>query len=90
LAGRVSLAACLLETFAHPFIPGSALMLYGARNGGVVAFELVRREEPRLVLRARTPGGHPVVGLGVHKVGRVVGGWAGSNGIAAARLQLDA
>jgi hypothetical protein len=63
----VSLAACLLETHAHPFIQGASLLLYGTQNGGIMAFEMVGAEEPRLLLRARTPGGRPVLGLGVHR-----------------------
>lgn len=64
----MSLAACLLEAHPHPFIKGACLLLYATQNGGVMAFEVVGREEPRLVLRARAPGGRGVVGLGVHKV----------------------
>ncbi|KIY91431.1 hypothetical protein MNEG_16533 [Monoraphidium neglectum] len=67
LAGRVSLAACLLEGHKHPFIPGAALLLYGTQNGGIMAFELAGRDEPRLLLRARAPGGRAVVGMGVHR-----------------------
>jgi len=84
LAGRLSLSACLLETFPHPFIPGAALLLYGTQNGGVMAFELAGKEEPRLLLRTRTPGGRAVIGMGVHRVravvvegGRVGLGWVG-------------
>jgi hypothetical protein len=69
LAGRVSLAACLLETHPHPFIDGAAVLLYGTQNGAIMAFELMPREEPHLLLRARTPGGRAVIGMGLHKVG---------------------
>ena len=67
--GRVSLAASLLEARPHPFVAGAGLLLYGTQSGGVLAFELPPggREEPRLLLRARAPGGRPVVGLGVHE-----------------------
>ena len=72
LGGRAAGAPGKLTAVPHPFVRGGCLLLHGTRAGGLAVAEALGRDEPRLLLRARSPGSVPVLDVGYHAPSRTV------------------